>query len=166
MAGKILNITFRPIPNHSQKQFVGLRQCLLSPQCCLTSKIWKILGKTTEVSFSNHSIVLIIYRNNKALYYKEVLLLNESLFEHTKLHCKIECYKISHYKILALRCLNKSKRCAKLHISTLVQYETTYINFMSHIQKINFIPHLILKIFLTYHFELLVYTQEGLTTTT
>ena len=52
--------------------------------------------KDTKVSFSNNSTVIIIYRNNKVLHYKEVLLLNKSLFEHTKLNCKIGYSKISH----------------------------------------------------------------------
>ena len=59
--------------------------------------------KDTKVSFSNNSTVIIIYRNNKVLHYKEVLLLNETLFEHTKLNCKIGYYKISHYKMLAIK---------------------------------------------------------------
>ena len=53
---------------------------------------------------------------------------------------------------------------------TLVQYKTTYINFLllpisSH-QKINFILLCILKILLTYHFEVLADTQEGCATNT
>ena len=90
----------------------------------LDFKILKILGMTTEVSFSNHSIALIIYRNNKVLHYKEVLLLNESLFEHTKLNCTIgyALTKARDGKNITLQ--NDVFNCP------LVQYGTAFINFL------------------------------------
>ena len=73
-------------PNDVRLPPAGHQQYLFTLQSCLTSKIWKKIGQTTKKYLSAaNTVMLLLNRNNKDLHCKEVLLLNEYPFEHTKL---------------------------------------------------------------------------------